>query len=96
MDDRELDINRLLNTKVATSNVTISTHYFIQVACEVCRRMVFGIEDTSPGKNGSINLKTDTGVSIVILCEDCKGLAKANVIHLFKPLSMPKEAAENG
>ncbi len=72
-------------TGTLDQELKITSHDYIRVTCGNCGKIVFAIEDTSPEKKGTINIKTETGVTIVFVCEICKGQAKANVIHLSKP-----------
>ncbi len=67
----------------------IEHHDFLRVTCKRCDKIVLAMEDTTPEKNATTNIKTETGVTVVFICESCKGVGEPAVFFLPKPLDNP-------
>ena len=69
---------------IVDEGLKITSHDYIRVTCENCGKVVFAIEDTTPEKKGTVNLKTETGVTVIFLCESCKA-TKPSLFYLPRP-----------
>ncbi len=59
----------------------ITSHSYLKVTCDRCGKTVFAIEDTTLEKRGTVNMMTETGVTVVFICETCKAVHRPTAIY---------------